>query len=187
MSNIGTTRRDLLPFGNINIDDIPEFTEENKPKNHRGRIEYNSQVCAFDIETTGLPEIQQSVMYIWQFAIEDLVIIGRTWEEFRTLIGWLNEKAGGRRIVVYVHNLSYEFQFISGILHFDNEAVFSMDSRKVLKAVYENIEFRCSYLLTNLSLKALTKRYNVEHQKLSGEEFDYSVRRFSDTELTDEV
>ena len=176
----------LHRFDSIDKDDLPKFTEIRSQKYHRGRYKYNTQVCAFDIETTGLPEIQQSIMYVWQFAIEDYVIIGRTWEELRTLIGWLNDAAHERRIVVYVHNLSYEFQFLSGIFHFENDCVFSMDSRKVLKAVVDNIEFRCSYLLTNLSLRSLTKRYNVQHQKLSGEDFDYSVRRFSDTELTEE-
>ncbi|MBR5835985.1 MAG: hypothetical protein IKY66_07465 [Bacteroidales bacterium] len=184
--NTADTRPALHRFDSIDKDDLPTFTEETTPRYHRGRYRYNAQVCAFDIETTGLPEIQQSVMYVWQFAIEDYVIIGRTWDELRTLFGWIDELSGGRRTVVYVHNLSYEFQFLSGIFHFNNEDVFSMDSRKVLKAVVDSIELRCSYLLTNLSLKALTKRYNVEHQKLSGEDFDYSIRRYSDTKLTDE-
>ena len=177
-------QKNLHLFGNIKIFDLPEFTADVKPKYFRSRYQYNAQVCAFDIETTALPEIEQSVMYIWQFAIEDYVIIGRTWEEFKTLVKWLNTLSKGRRTVVYVHNLSYEFQFLSGIFHFENDCVFPMENRKVLKAVLGNLEFRCSYLLTNLSLSALTKRYNVEHQKLSGEEYDYSVRRFSDTPMS---
>ena len=124
-------------------------------------------------------------MYIWQFAIEDYVVVGRTWDEFKIFVKWLNILSHGRRIVCYVHNLSYEIQFLSGIFKFKNDSIFAMESRKVLKAVYQNIEFRCSYLLTNLSLSAFTKRYGVEHQKLSGEEFDYSVQRFPDTPLTD--
>lgn len=177
-------QKNLHLFGNIKIFDLPEFTADVKPKYFRSRYQYNAQVCAFDIETTALPEIEQSVMYIWQFAIEDYVVIGRTWEEFKTLVKWLNTLSKGRRTVVYVHNLSYEFQFLSGIFHFENDCVFPMENRKVLKAVLGNLEFRCSYLLTNLSLSALTKRYNVEHQKLSGEEYDYSVRRFSDTPMS---
>jgi len=41
-------------------------------------------MCAFDIETTRLEDIEQSIMYIWQFSIlflDDLhidTIIGRT-------------------------------------------------------------------------------------------------------------
>ena len=184
MKPLKEQNKNLHLFGNIRIFDLPQFTADVKPKYFRSRYQYNAQVCAFDIETTALPEMQQSVMYIWQFAIEDYVIIGRTWEEFKTLVKWLNTLSNNRRTVVYVHNLSYEFQFLSGIFHFENEDVFPMENRKVLKAVLGNIEFRCSYLLTNLSLSALTKRYGVEHQKLSGEEYDYSVRRFSDSPMT---
>lgn len=186
MKHIVVMKIELHRFDSINRDDIPELTPEEIPKGKRSRYRYNAQICAFDIETTSLPEIQQSFMYVWQFAIENYVITGRTWEEFRTLISWLNDRSGRCRTVIYVHNLSYEFQFLSGIFHFSDKDVFSMDSRKVLKAVIENIEFRCSYLLTNLSLNALTKRYNVEHAKQSGEEFDYGKRRFSDTPLTDD-
>lgn len=172
-------------FENIRIFDLPKFTADSKPRGRWYRYEYNKQVCAFDIETTAIPEIEQSVMYIWQFAIEDYIIVGRTWDQFRKLVEWLNALSHKRKIVVYVHNLSYEIQFLSGIFHFDNDAIFAMESRKVLKANLFNLEFRCSYLLTNLSLSAFTKRYGVEHQKLSGEEFDYSKTRYPDTPLTD--
>ena len=176
----------VLRFDSIKIYDLPQFTADTKPPGYRSRIRYNKQVCAFDIETTALPEIEQSVMYIWQFAIEDTVIIGRTWDQFRILVKWLNTISHGRRIVVYVHNLSYEIQFLSGIFHFDDNNLFAMDSRKVLKAVEGNIEFRCSYLLTNLSLQAFTDRYQVEHRKLSGEAFDYSKKRYPDTPMTED-
>ena len=172
-------------FTDLKIFELPPFTPADKPRGYYSRYEYNKELCAFDIETTSLKEIQQSFMYIWQFAIEDFVIVGRTWEEFRQLINWLNTLSFNRRIVVYVHNLSYEIQFLSGIFHFDNENIFAMDSRKVLKAVVGNVEFRCSYLLTNLGLAAFTSRYQVKHQKLSGEEFDYSIMRFQDTPLSE--
>lgn len=172
-------------FDSIKIYDLPEFTPAVKPKGYRGKLRYNEQLCAFDIETTALPELQQSIMYIWQFAIEDYVIVGRTWEQFRVLVNWLNKVSHGRRIVCYVHNLSYEIAFLSGIFHFNDEDIFPVESRKVLKAVLGNIEFRCSYLLTNLSLAAFTDRYKVQHRKLSGEEFDYSKQRYPDTPLTD--
>lgn len=172
-------------FKDLKIFDIPKFTKATKPRGFYSRYEYNQEICAFDIETSSINEIQQSFMYIWQFAIEDFVVVGRTWEEFKQFASWLNTLSYNRRIVVYVHNLSYEIQFLSGIFHFDNENLFAMDSRKVLKAVWNNIEFRCSYLLTNLGLAAFTSRYQVEHRKLSGEEFDYSIMRFPDTPLSE--
>ena len=47
-------------------------------------------------------------------------------------------------------------------------------------------EFRCSYKLTNMSLGQFTKRMRVEHTKLSGDDFDYSVKRYPWTPIEGE-
>ena len=47
-------------------------------------------------------------------------------------------------------------------------------------------EFRCSYKLTNMSLKQFTSKMMVKHQKLSGDDFNYGIKRYPWTELTDE-
>ena len=62
-----------------------------------------------------------------------------------------------------------------------------MDSRKVLKCTMykRQFEFRCTYLHTNMSLAAYLKKMGVEHQKISGEEFDYIKIRYPWTELTE--
>lgn len=79
-----------------------------------------------------------------------------------------------------------EFQFLKGIYEFYPENVFAVASRKVVKCdMHGCFEFRCSYKLTNMSLKQFTKKMNVEHQKLSGDEFDYSLDRYPWTPLTD--
>lgn len=168
---------------------IPSFKfqppDYGKSKQYYQRM-YCDKICAFDIETTTLRDIKQSVMYVWQFAIEnDLVIIGRTWEEFKKLVSILNTLARGNRIIVFVHNLSYEFVYLSGIFQINNNDVFIMDSRKILRCDIGQLEFRCSYLLSNLSLKAFTERYNVVHQKIDGKLFDYSKQRFPWTPLTE--
>lgn len=165
------------------IKDFPRFDMLYSSKKGNTRKLYNKQVCAFDIETTVINEINQSVMYIWQFAIEDYLFYGRTWEEFKDFISKLKAVSYGRTIVVFVHNLSYEIQFLSGIFHFDNEDIFPTEPRHVLRANIDNIEFRCSYRLTNLSLKALTERYNVEHKKL--DDFVYTEKRYPWTPLTE--
>lgn len=78
-----------------------------------------------------------------------------------------------------------EFQFLKGIYQFAPADVFAVASRKVVKAdMWGCFEFRCSYKLTNMSLKQFTSKMMVEHQKLSGEEFDYSIKRYPWTELT---
>lgn len=161
-------------------------------KNRRGnpggkRRKYIAITTAFDIETTIIPGTTQSVMYIWQWQFgTDYTVIGRTWEEFTDLQARIKAALPeGRWLVVYVHNLSYEFQFLKGIYHFVPNDIFAILSRVVLKCDMHNcFEFRCSYKLTNMSLKQFLKKMNVQHQKISGEDFDYSKVRYPWTELT---
>lgn len=76
---------------------------------------------------------------------------------------------------------------MKGIYTFYPDDVFAVASRKVVKAdMWGCFEFRCSYKLTNMSLKQFTSKMMVKHQKLSGEEFDYGVKRYPWTVLTDE-
>lgn len=143
---------------------------------------YMKEFCCFDIETSAIPEIEQSFMYIWQFYIGGVVVVGRTWNQFIDFIRKLQEIIGVAKLVVFVHNLSYEFQFLSGIYNFIQEAVFAVKSRKVLKCLIGNIEFRCSYLLSNMSLAEYTNKMKVRNKKLTGD-LDYSIIRYEDTEL----
>ena len=76
---------------------------------------------------------------------------------------------------------------MKGIYTFYPDDVFAVASRKVVKAdMWDCFEFRCSYKLTNMSLKQFTSKMQVEHQKLSGDEFNYSVKRYPWTPLSDE-
>ena len=163
-------------------------------KNRKGnpagkKRHYIGITTAFDIETTLIDDIEQSVMYIWQWQFgEDYTVIGRTWEEFLDLQKRVQNSIPAEHwLVVYVHNLSYEFQFLKGIYQFTPDDIFAVASRKLIKCdMWGCFEFRCSYKLTNMSLKQFTTRMKVEHTKLSGEEFDYSIKRYPWTELTDE-
>lgn len=174
----------------------PEHYFKNCPKvkNRKGnpagkKRHYIGITTAFDIETTLIDDIEQSVMYIWQWQFgEDFTVIGRTWDEFLDLQDRVKKTIPADYwLVVYVHNLSYEFQFLKGIYQFTPDDIFAVASRKLIKCdMWGCFEFRCSYKLTNMSLKQFTTRMKVEHTKLSGEEFDYSVKRYPWTELTDE-
>lgn len=163
-------------------------------KNRKGnpggkKRHYIGITTAFDIETTLIDSVEQSVMYIWQWQFgEDYTVIGRTWDEFLDLQKRIKAVLPDDRwLVVYVHNLSYEFQFLKGIYSFFPDNVFAVASRKVVKAdMWGCFEFRCSYKLTNMSLKQFTSKMMVEHQKLSGEEFNYGVKRYPWTELSEE-
>ena len=145
---------------------------------------YKDIITAFDIETTYIKEIDQSVMYIWQWQLGDsCTVVGRTWWDFKRFIRILIDHLDKtERLVVYVHNLSFEFQFLSGVLEFLPEDVFAVDHRKVLKATYQGkIEFRCSYLQTNMNLRAFCEKMGVKNYKLK---MDYKKRRYWYTDLT---
>ena len=163
---------------------LPKLERLERPAGVKGRP-LCRQICAFDIETTRLPN-DNAVMYIWQFAIdEDFVVLGRTWDSFRDFIRRLSKQAGKNTLLCFVHNLSHEAQFLIGQFRLHNDDFLAMDSRKILfMRLAWNIELRCSYLLTNLSLAALTSRYKVQYAKQSGAAFDYSKIRLADTPLT---
>lgn len=149
--------------------------------------QYMALTTAFDIETTYLTDIQESIMYIWQFQLgEELTVIGRTWSEFRQFIKKLKEALPPERwLVCYIHNASFEIQFLKSIYPLSPSEVFAIASRKVLKFdMFGFIEARCSQKLSNMSLGAFTSKMQVKHIKLSGEEFNYDKLRFPWTKLS---
>lgn len=162
--------------------------QKRKQGNHKtgNRATYLDCVCAFDIETTRIPEIEQTVMYIWQFQIDlDYTVYGRTWESFKDFCTkLLDNMACDTTLCIYVHNLSYEFQFLRGVFDFAEDDVFCTDFRKILKCFLYNrrLEFRDSYIQTNMSLQRFLKSMNVEHQKL--QDFEYTEIRYPWTEMT---
>ena len=167
-----------------NLLDQFRILKKTRKKNSRNLLDV---ICAFDIETSNLMDIEQNIMYIWQMQIgPDYTIIGRTWEEFFSLLQRMKVHLKDRWLVIYDQNLSYEIQYLKGLYAFENDEVFCTDSRKVLKCtMFDCFEFRCSYYLTNMSLDAFLKQMHVENLKLSGTEFDYSKIRYPWTELSD--
>lgn len=150
-------------------------------------------IATFDIETTSI--LDESIlgtpfgfMYVWQFCIDGYVCMGRTWEEYGDFLESLRNAVGFNEwcpLIIWVHNLSFEFQFMRNF--FEVERVFATDTRNVVRANMEGCEYRCSYRLTNMGLeKATQKTKGVKHFKLSGKDFDYSIKRYPDTELTNE-
>ena len=98
--------------------------------------------------------------YIWQFSINDEVYYGR---EFNDFINVLNDiKRRKLTCIIWVHNLAYEFQFLCNILTW--KSVFAKTPHKPMKCIsneYPNIEFRCTYMLTRLSLESWGKQIGM--------------------------
>lgn len=169
----------------------PEAKRHKGNPGTRSKLRYKDIVTAFDIETTYLSDIGHSMMYIWQWNFgNDLCVIGRTWEELAKFIDKLcwavKYKNEDCKLVVYVHNLSYEFQFLRTIYQFTEKEVFCVDDRRILKCTMNDaLEFRCSMLHSNMSLKQFTEKMGAEHSKLSGAEFDYSKVRYPWTPMSE--
>lgn len=127
--------------------------------------------------------IPQSCMYIWMFGINDKVYYGRTWDEFVEFIEELELNVPDKKII-FVHNLSFEFQFLKSVFKVNN--VFARKSHKVIRCELEdyNIEFRCSFTMSNCALASLPRLYKLPVEKKVGD-LDYSKLRTSITELTD--
>ncbi len=120
-----------------------------------------------------------SLCYIWQFGVNDSVYYGRELSDFPQLLQDLPQKD----IIIWVHNLSWEFHFLQGVL--DGIEVFARQPHKPMKMItksFPHIEWRCSYMLTRLSLETWGKSLGVK--KLAGD-LVYNKIRTPKTPLTE--
>ena len=156
-------------------------------KDGKKRLVYNIP-AAFDIEVTSFEvgEEKNAIMYAWTLGVLNWVTYGRTWKQFTDLLRAieLSLRTDETNLIVYVHNLPYEWQFIRHRISW--EKVFFLDARKPVYAISTaGIEFRCSLKLSNKSLDNTAKdlkKYQVS--KMVGD-LDYSLLRNDKTILTE--
>lgn len=166
---------------------------KNLIKDKKKILYYNIPV-AFDIEVSSFydgpqeTDNKRAIMYMWQFGIYNSVIIGRTWDEFILLLEAVKEVLNlddEKRIVVYVHNLPYEFQFIRKRIKW--EKVFMLDDRKPVYAVTNGIEFKCSLKLSGgKSLEKIGNDLVKYKVKKAVGYLDYDLIRTPLTPLSDD-
>ena len=99
----------ITDINNYDYSIIANAPVQKRRKGNQGRRNnkrmYKDLYCAFDIETTNDLSIEQAYMYIWQFQIEDITIIGRTWIEFKEfLYNIKNVLKENEYLMIYVHN-----------------------------------------------------------------------------------
>lgn len=179
-----------IPYTEI----IFDCTESKK----RNGVSFLEIPCAFDIETTNIFQRNKkgqidnklrpyAFMYHWQFCIGYRVVFGRTWKEFKKMLSAIIKNMNlskHLRLVVYVHNLPFEFQFMRRFLKVTDS--FCKAERAPLYVVHDDaIEFRCSAALSNMSLQMFCKNEGAKFYKLV-DTFDYSKIRTADTPLNAE-
>lgn len=152
------------------------------------KVRYVEHLAAFDIETSSYMDEgeKRAVVYSYALAIDDTIYHARSTDEFFSLLEKIAaemELSLDHRLVIYVHNLAYEWQFIKHYMSWESAFAISSD-RRIVRAVSKlGIEFRCSYVLTNKPLAAVGKDVGV--QKMVGD-IDHTLIRNSITPLTDE-
>ena len=168
------------------LETVPSLVETSTYRN----VEYVELPFSFDIETSSwynLNNEKRGCMYCWQVGLNGRWLLGRTWKEFHdfinNLITILNLNLD-RRIICWVHNLKYEFQFLQ--YKFTWNDIFAIDALTPVQAVADcGIEFRCSYIQSGKSLAKLGEdltKYKLP--KLVGD-LDYKKLRHWKTHLTD--
>lgn len=145
----------------------------------------------FDIETTtlitGIDEKGQPIRnaIVWSGQFFD----GTNYIQTRSLFDTIkrlkliedDNRDNPYKIVVFVHNLSYEFQFIKDFFKF--EKILCTSNRKIIAAETVQIVFRCSYFLSNQNLDNFLKNENVP-EIFRKTNMDYLVERYPWTPLT---
>lgn len=126
--------------------------------------------------------IDKSISYMISYCISSLDTStgiyhehskGRTYSKLNTDLENIKNDKSLKKKVIYCHNFAYEFSFlINNLPIFKDCNGFYMDKNKPLKVEIDTLEFRCSYLLLNKSIKKLGSELDLP--KL---EFEYNKVR----------
>lgn len=111
-----------------------------------------------------------ALCYEWQFGIGDRYYYGRELRDFLPILDKLESLPGKK--IIWVHNLSFEQAFLLNL--FFPDKIFAKKAHKVVYLEYGTITFRCSYMLTNMSLASWAKSIGAP-EKLP--DYDYEKIR----------
>lgn len=144
---------------------------------------FDTEASSFRNDNTGE---KVGLCYIWMMGIENAVVYGRdleTWKKLMIMLdGYLKQR--GQRLIIYVHNLKYDFMFFMKYLNWDT--VFNKSRRNILYCQFGNIEIRDSLGLSGGTSLAFIGNHlrNKTWTKMVGD-LDYSLIRTPNTPLTE--
>lgn len=175
------------------FDRVHEWLEEIKNSEpewiHYKKKDWWNMPASFDIETSSFKhgEDKYATMYLWSMCINGSTIIGRTWKEFKKLLRIIETAfhTARMKLVIYVHNLSYEFQWFRK--HVGIKKTFSIKNRHILSvALRDGIIFKCSYKLSNYALEYLGDEMLTKYKVAKDVgNLDYQQIRHSASQLAD--
>ena len=121
-----------------------------------------------------------SICYLWQFGIDDVYFYGRDLRELAPVFDYLASRKW--QTICFIHNLSWEFQFLLNIIKYSK--VFARRPHKPIYAEYDNLQLRCTYMLTRQKLESIGN--NVGLPKLV-ETMDYDAIYHPASRLPEQV
>ena len=176
----------ISPVSHYNYTDINTVVKGAQTK-HPTR--YYQTPLILDTETSHNHSDSNPIGWIYQWCMEwhGEYCIGRSVEEIINTLKWVYDNyklSDENRVVIYVHNLSYDYSYLSGFLYeeFGPGEILALKSRKILCVRHGGLEFRCSYLLSNMSLAVWGKRLQCNITKMVGA-IDYNEILYPDSEL----
>lgn len=166
----------------------------------RGSIICLEPVC-LDIETSNNHAEDPAELRTWIVSIQ--VIFNNQYYLFRSPLELVEFYKGlykklnlyptqnfKKKLISYIHNASYDLSYLIPFLNMlpdcdiSNQGIIE-GPNKFLSYVRGSLEFRCSYLLTGMSLEKWSKEMNIEHKKQVGL-YDYEAILYPDSELTED-
>lgn len=181
-------RQQIMRLAKLNAGDLTLVCTKG---NGRNKTEYYNYPCSFDIETTTIKPGELDYIgteadppiafpYLFQWNIYGSVFMCRTYAQARDIFSWLVEYfrlAGNRRMIIFDHNLGYEYTFCSCLWDIDPASCFCLDEHHPVTIITKDgLMFRDSYKMTNMSLESLTKDWSKTWIK-NKEIMDYSQLR----------
>lgn len=173
----------MVPYRVANLEQLAPDPD------YRRSHTYYEIPAALDVETskTGLDQKHDfAFVYLWQLAIGEYVVYGRTPEELAEFLPVLQAElrlAYDFRLVIFVHFLKYDFQFLKKYLSIDPDGFIARTAREPLRIRCNGcIELRDSYSYTEQPLELMGKEIGTP--KLAG--YDHDRIRTPWTELTED-
>lgn len=184
--------------------DLPKA--RHKVRIGRGKSAYTllELYSGFDIETTNVRQIDGWAAYAYHMQLslysdkEHYVYLFRRWEVvewFFDLIANVYDLGVDNHIIMWVANLSFEFQFMRKRFQWDDGEYdfFAKEERQPLKATYRGIELREALAISGGNLAQLAEDYCTTKKLITYDkhgakisDLDYRKERTSKTKLTDQ-
>ena len=149
----------------------------------------NIPIC-LDTETSHNHNENEPIgwIYQWAFTFGEICVFGRNPVELMNCMEYINEyleNIGNVNALVFVHNLSYDWSYLYKFIDIINGQldILAVASHKIIQAKKGNIQFRCTYKLSNRSLDNWAKTLGCKARKKKGL-IDYTIIRNQNDRLS---